>query len=95
MNCELKNTGHGEAMAELTETMIRDQKLKIHIEGREYEWDKVTITVLEIRKLGNIPNDQQVVCEDEEGCERTLAEHEIITIKHGHRHGRCPKYKRG
>ena len=88
-------SGHGAAVAEQTETLISDQRFKVHIEGREYEWEKVTITVLEIRKLGNIPPDQQVICEDEEGRERTLAENETITIKHGHRHGRCPKYKRG
>lgn len=88
-------SGRGSAVAELTETLISDQKFRVHIEGRDYEWDKVTITVLEIRKLGNIPHDQHVICEDDEGRERTLAEHETITIKHGHRHGRCPKYKRG
>lgn len=71
--------------------------LKVHldIEGHKHEWGNPTITVPEIRHLGNIPKDQAVVCEDEEGRERTLTEHEIITIKHGHRHGRAPKYKRG
>jgi hypothetical protein len=73
----------------------RGQKFFVNIEGREYEWDKPTITVPEIRRLGNLPPDQAVVCEDEEGRERTLAENETITIKPGHRHGRAPKYKRG
>jgi hypothetical protein len=71
------------------------QKFFVNIEGQEYAWDKPTITVPEIRQLGNLPTDQPVICEDEEGRERTLAENETITIKPGHRHGRAPKYKRG
>lgn len=71
------------------------QKFFVNIEAREYEWDRSTITVPEIRQLGNLPADQPVICEDAEGRERTLAEDETITIKPGHRHGRAPKYKRG
>ena len=71
------------------------QKFFVNIEGREYEWDQPTITVPQIRALGNLPADQPVICEDEEGRERTLAENETITLKPGHRHGRAPRYKRG
>jgi hypothetical protein len=71
------------------------QKFFINIEGHEYEWPKSTITVPEIRTLGNIPNDQTIVVEDPEGTERTLAENEVIELKPGHRIGRAPKYKRG
>ena len=71
------------------------KKFFIDIEGCEYEWDKPTITVSEIRNLGNLPADQAVVQEDAEGHERTLAENEVVTIQPGHRHGRAPKYKRG
>jgi hypothetical protein len=71
------------------------KKFFIDIEGREYEWGKPTITVSEIRNLGNLPADQAVVQEDAEGHERTLAENEVVTIQPGHRHGRAPKYKRG
>lgn len=71
------------------------KKFYINIEGTEYPWDKPTITVPEIRQLGNIPADQNIVVEDPEGGERTLAETEVITLKPGHRIGRAPKYKRG
>ena len=71
------------------------KKFFVNIEGREYEWDKSTISVSEIRQLGNLPTDQPVICEDAEGRERTLAENEVVTIQPGHRHGRAPKYKRG
>ena len=53
----------------------------MNIEGHEYPWGKPTITVSEIRRLGNLPADQPVICEDEEGHERTLGENETITIK--------------
>lgn len=85
--------GHSAAVAERNENA--GQKFFVNIEGREYEWDDPTITVAEIRQLGNLPPDQAVICENEEGVERTLAENEVITIKPGHRHGRAPKYKRG
>jgi len=74
---------------------ILAEEFVVAIEDKHHKWHKATITVLEIRELGKIPKDQKVVCEDEEGCERTLEEIEIITIKPGHRHGRAPKYKRG
>ncbi len=71
------------------------QKFYLNIEGKEYEWDKATITVPEIRQLGGIPTDQNIVVEDPEGRERTLTETEVIELKPGHRVGRAPKYKRG
>ena len=86
-------TCHSAAVAEPNPNA--DHKFLVNIEGHEYAWDKPTITVQEIRRLGNLPADQPVICEDEEGRERTLAENETITIKPGHRHGRAPKYKRG
>lgn len=70
-------------------------KYYLNIEGHEYEWTKSTITVPEIRTLGNIPSDQGIVVEDPEGTERTLTETEIVELKPGHRLGRAPKYKRG
>jgi hypothetical protein len=90
MNAENIGMGYGAAVAEEIDLLFI-----VNIEGREHKWHKPTITVLEIRGLGNLPLDQPVVCEDEEGRERSLADHETITIKHGHRHGRAPKYKRG
>jgi len=71
------------------------KKFFINIEDREYAWDQETITVQEIRALGNIPADQQIIQEGPDGTERTLEENEIITIQPGHRHGRGAKYRRG
>lgn len=71
------------------------QKFFINIEGKEYPWDKETITVSEIRALGNIPSDQPILQESPDGTERTLAENEVVELKPGHRHGRAAKYKRG
>lgn len=70
-------------------------KFFIEIEGTEYAWNKSTITVPEIRTLGNLPSDQPVIEIDPQNNERTLAEDEIITLKPGHRFGKKVKYKRG
>lgn len=67
----------------------------LNIEGTKHPWPKVTITTAEIRKLGNLPADQQVVCEDANGGERTLCENEVVTLEACCRFGRAPKYKRG
>jgi len=82
-------------VAEQVEGSEAGQKFFVNIEGTEYEWNDSTITVTQIRQLGNLPTDQPVICEDAEGRERTLAENEVVAIKPGHRHGRAPKYKRG
>jgi len=71
------------------------QKFYINIEGTEYPWDKDSITVPEIRALGNIPSDQPIVQESPDGTERTLEENAVVELKPGHRHGRVAKYKRG
>ncbi len=72
-----------------------DQKFYVNIEGTEYEWDRFTITVQEIRQLGNLPADQPVIEESPDGVERQLGENETVELKPGHRYGRAPKYKRG
>ncbi len=71
------------------------KKFFIDIEGHEYTWDTPTITVAQIRALGNIPPDQPIIQEAPDGTERTLGENEVVELKPGHRHGRAPKYKRG
>lgn len=76
-------------------TARRAEEFCINIEGTQHSWSKATITTPEIRKLGGLPADQQVICEDAEGNERTLREDEIITLEACCRFGRAPKYKRG
>lgn len=67
----------------------------IEVEGLDYPWPKETITVAEIRKLGNLPPDQPVIEVDPDNQERTLAGDEIIHLKPGHRYGKKVRYKRG
>ena len=95
MNAVEEQKGRGAAAAKPNDNPNAGQKFYVNIEGHEYEWGKPTITLPEIRQLGNIPADQQIIVEDAEGRERTLAENEVITIKPGHRYGNAPKYKRG
>jgi len=76
-------------------TAKRREGYCINIEGTKHPWPKPTITVVEIRKLGNLPADQQVVCEDANGGERTLREDEVVALEPCCRFGRAPKYKRG
>ena len=70
-------------------------KYYIEIEGKEYPWDKDTITIPEIRTLGNLPSDQPIIEVDPDNNERQLAENEAITLKPGHRFGKKVNYKRG
>jgi len=71
------------------------QKFFVNIESVEYPWDREMITVPEIRALGKIAPDQQIIQEAPDGTERTLAENEIVTLEPGHRYGRQAKYRRG
>ena len=71
------------------------QKFYVNVEGTEYERANSTITVADIRTLGNIPADQAIVEETPDGTERTLSPTETIDLKPGHRYGRAPRYKRG
>lgn len=76
-------------------TAKRADEFCINIEGTKHPWSKATITVPEVRKLGGLPADHPVVCEDAEGGERTLREDEVVTLDPCCRFGRAPKYKRG
>jgi hypothetical protein len=71
------------------------KKYFVTIEGTEYPWDRDTITVAEIRTLGNLPADQPIVEVSPEGTERTLRDTDTLTLKPGHHYGRAPIYRRG
>ena len=73
----------------------KGKKYFVTIEGKEYPWEKETITTTEIRTLGNLPTDMPVVEEFPDGTEKTLAENETVELKPGHGFGRAPKFKRG
>ena len=70
-------------------------KYFVEIEGVEYPWSSPTITVADIRTLGNLPADQPVIEIDPCNQERTLAEGEVIHLKPGHRYGKKVRFKRG
>ena len=73
----------------------KGKKYFVTIEGKEYPWEKDTITTTEIRTLGNLPTDMPVVEEFPDGTERTFGENETVELKPGHGFGRAPKFKRG
>ena len=57
----------------------RTAQYEVLIEGRAHPWDKDTISVADIRELGNLPANIAVVEENlRDGTERTLAEEEVL-----------------
>ncbi len=70
-------------------------KYYVEVEGVEHEWARNTITVPEIRQLGNLPSDLPVIEIDPDNNERTLADDELVTLKPGHRYGKKVRFKRG
>ncbi len=71
-------------------------KYFIDIEGTDYEWDRSTITVAEIRQLGNLTGEQPIVEVDlEDNSERQLREDEVEELKPGRGFARKVRYQRG
>jgi hypothetical protein len=71
-------------------------KYLVNVEGKDYEWDRETITVPEIRTLGSLPADMPVLeINLQDNTERTLAEDEAVTIKPGHGFSKKIRYQRG
>ena len=71
-------------------------KYEINIEGTDYPWGTGTITVPQIRDLGDIPSDQQIQeinLETQE--ERTLGADEIVTLEPGRGYSKRVKFQRG
>ncbi len=59
--------------------MVQTADYEVMIEGKAYPWDKDTISVSDIRKLGNMRTGAQVVEEDlRDGTERALTEDEVL-----------------
>lgn len=85
-------------------TVDHDEKTKppkgpkylIDIEGTDYPWDRSTITVPEIRDLGNLDPTQPVIEVNlKDNSERTLAEDEVVELKPGMGFARKVRFKRG
>jgi hypothetical protein len=71
-------------------------KFIVNIEGTEHPWAENTISVTEIRALGNIPADQQIIEVNlDDGTERTLAEDERVQLKRGHGFAKKVRFQRG
>lgn len=71
-------------------------KFFVNIEGEIYEWNRSTITVPEIRSLGNLPSNLPVIEVDlKDNTERTLGEDEIVEIKPGQAFAKKVSFKRG
>lgn len=78
--------------------MSNDQgpKFEINIEGKLYPWDSETITVPEIRTVGNLPSDLPVIEVDlQDNTERTLGEQDTVELKPGKGFGKKVSFKRG
>lgn len=70
-------------------------KYFVEIDGVEYPWQQDTITVPQIRDLGNIPANVPVIEVDPDNNEITLTDTAVVTLKPGHRYGKKVKFKRG
>jgi len=75
--------------------MPQGPKYHVNIEGTVYDWNKDTISVLELRELGGLPADLLVIEIDEDNNQRTLAEDEIVQVKPGVGFSKKVKYGRG
>lgn len=71
-------------------------KFEVNVEGTLHPWDSETITVPEIRALGNLPADVPVIEVDlQDNTERTLAEGDVVELKPGKGFGKKVSFKRG
>ncbi len=71
-------------------------KYEINIEGTSHEWDRDTITVAELRQLGGLPADQEMIEVDlKDNSERVLGEGETINLKPGKGFAKKVGFKRG
>jgi len=71
-------------------------KYHIDIEGTLYPWNDDTITVPQLRELGNLPTNVPVQEIDlQDNTQRDLAEDEIVQLKPGMGFSKKVKYQRG
>lgn len=70
-------------------------KYLVVVEGREFPWDRDTITTEEIASLGGFPVSSGVIEIDADNVERTLAPNETVNLKPGHGFSKKVRWKRG
>jgi hypothetical protein len=74
---------------------IKGPKYFVNIEGKEYPWERDTITREEIAQLGGWEISQGVIEIDKDNVERTLNPGEQIELKPGHGFSKKIIWKRG
>lgn len=76
-----------------------DASHEVMIEGKAHPWNADTISVADIRSLGQMPADVPVVEEDlRDGTERTLPEEEVLrpgTLEPGKRPTKRVNFRQG
>jgi hypothetical protein len=82
-------------MAQAEAAEHQGPKYLLVIEGKEYPWDRDTITTAEIAQLGGWDPSQGVIEVDKDNNERTLAPNEVVDLKPGQGFGKKHKWKRG
>jgi len=76
--------------------MPQGPKYEINIEGTNYPWDEDTITVPQIRQVGNLPTDVPVIQVDlKDNTEETLSEDAVVQLRPGMGFGKKVGFKRG
>jgi hypothetical protein len=74
----------------------KKSKYHIDIEGTIYDWDEETITVPQLRDLGDLPANVPVIEVDfKDNSERELPEDAVIELKPGQGFAKKLGYKRG
>ena len=71
-------------------------KFHVNIEGKLFDWDEDTITVAQIRTLGELPANVPVEMIDLDTNEqRTLGESEVVDLRPGLGFAKKIKFQRG
>ena len=76
-------------------TRQKTKTYEVNIEDQIYAWDRDTITVPEIRQLGDLPADQVMEVNLQDNTERVLSEDETVRLKPGHGFAKKIKFQRG
>lgn len=70
-------------------------KYHVNIEGKDYPWDKETITTEEIIEIGGWDPSLGAIVVDKDNNERNLQPGEVIELKPGMGFGKKVTFKRG
>ncbi|MDX2186715.1 MAG: hypothetical protein SFV32_07275 [Opitutaceae bacterium] len=79
----------------MTTNVKNGPKYTLVIEGKDYDWNKDTITPADIARLGGWDLAQGVIEIDKDNNELTVDVKEVIDIKPGQSFGKKHRWKRG